>query len=138
MEDAAATNFEQPKITGLAPWFGSYRLHAEKPAALMGDRPFVCVLFAGSMCEVRHFGATTLLVNDRHEDIIRLARVVVDRRKELAGVLGGRLFHPRELAEAQERMRSARAGGGLWACGWHGRAWTFPRGRLPGREAVRA
>lgn len=114
MEDAAATNFEQPKITGLAPWFGSYRLHAEKPAALMGNRPFVCVLFAGSMCEVRHFAATTLLVNDKHHDLINLAEVVRLHREQLALMLVGRLFHPRVLAEAQERLRTARATGGLW------------------------
>jgi site-specific DNA-adenine methylase len=120
MSPDAGSHAAAPVITGLAPWFGSYRLHAEKPAALMGDCPFVCVLFAGSLCEVPHFRASTLLVNDKHADIITLARVVRDRRADLAELLEGRLFHPVELAGAQERMRAARAGGGLFGSFEHG------------------
>lgn len=100
-------------IKGLAQWFGSNRLNAEKPAHYMGDRRWVGVLFMGSACEVPYFRAPSIVCNDAHPDIINLARVTADP------VLGMKLyravrripFHPEALRVAQERLRDRRDAG---------------------------
>jgi len=64
-----------PKITTLAPWFGSNRTNAHKVGELLGDCRWVGIPFAGGMAELVHVKASTIVVNDLHRHIINLARV---------------------------------------------------------------
>lgn len=90
-------------ISALAAWYGSNRTLAETVGEALKGCNHVAVLFAGGMCELRHIDARTLLVNDKHELIIRLARTVADP------LLGPKLirqlrrvpFHPLSLVDAQ-------------------------------------
>ncbi|GMV26912.1 MAG: hypothetical protein AMXMBFR58_29430 [Phycisphaerae bacterium] len=126
------TTATEMTITGLAPWFGSNRSLAHTVGALMGDVPFVAVAFAGSMCEIPHFKASSLLVNDLHADLITLARVVADDalRAKLKSRLERKLVHVHELDAAQKFMRDRR-GIGLFGGGDH----VQPEGILAIAEA---
>jgi DNA adenine methylase len=66
------------------------------------------VVFGGSMSEVPHIQARSILVNDLHEDIINLATVVADKEScdWLISEADRRLFHPKELRRAQEHCKN--------------------------------
>lgn len=94
----------KPKITALAPWFGSNRMLAHEVGAELAGCKWVGVPFAGGMTELLHIpkGATAL-VNDLHQHVIHLAMVV--KSPELGPKLYRRLrrtpFHPYVLEMAQ-------------------------------------
>lgn len=92
------------ETTSLLPIFGSNRENAHRPGELLGGCKHVTVLFAGGMCEVPHFDARQILVNDRHGHAINLALAVAD---PIIGPLLYRRwrrmpFHPDVLWESQE------------------------------------
>lgn len=99
------------KITRLVPWFGANAANAGRPAQLLDGCGWVYIPFAGSMCEVPHFPASTqLLVSDVHDDLINLAQVVSERLSagDLANRLDGMLFHPKTLEDALLVLKNAR------------------------------
>lgn len=93
----------QPKVTTLAPWFGSNRTLAHAVGEELRGCRWVGVPFAGGMSELAHIKASTIVVSDLHQHLIHLARVVSDP------VLGPKLyrrlrrvpFHPWSLEVAQ-------------------------------------
>jgi DNA adenine methylase len=96
------------KITALAPWFGSNRMLGEHVGAELRGCEWVGIPFSGGMAEVPHITARGLLVNDLHRDIINLARCTRDdeSRQWLKEQADARVFHPDELAAAQEACKS--------------------------------
>lgn len=94
-------------VTALVPWFGSNRLLAANVGAAVAGCRWVGVPFAGGMCELLNIDANILLVNDLHRHVINLARVVAhdESRRTLIRRLRRKLFHPDELAAAQEMCR---------------------------------
>lgn len=130
----------KPKVTALAPWFGSNRTLAAHVGRAMSDCGWVGVPFAGGMCELVYLTARTLAVNDRHKHVINLAGVVAHPK------LGPRLvrqlrrvpFHPDALAEVQERCRQIDADPDShlkseeakfwWAVGYFAAAWMSRNG----------
>ncbi len=99
----AADVIAGPKVTALAPWFGSNRLLAHRVGELLAGCRWVGVPFAGGMCELAHIEARTLLVNDKHEHVINLARVVACPKRGPALIRRLRRvpFHPWALEVAQ-------------------------------------
>jgi site-specific DNA-adenine methylase len=92
-----------PKITALAPWYGSNRLNAHRVGELLDGCEWVGVPFAGGMCEIPHITARTIMVNDLHKGIFSLARSVASPTKldSLMRALRKQAFHPDTLAAAQ-------------------------------------
>lgn len=101
------------KTTALTPWFGSNRLLSRKPAELLAGCEWVGVAFAGGCCEVPHFDARTVLVNDLHRHLINLAQVAAD--PQMGPALIRRLrrvfFSAETLANAQAVCEEIDAGG---------------------------
>lgn len=98
---------DTPKVTALAPWYGSNRSLAHKVGELLSDCSWVGVAFAGGMSELLHITARTMLVSDLHSHVLNLAAVVAD--PELRPLLVERLdtlpVHPSVLTAAQLRCR---------------------------------
>lgn len=67
-----------PKVTALAPWFGSNRTLAPQVGELLNGCRWVGVPFAGSMTELIYIDAPTLVVSDLHRHVINLATVAAD------------------------------------------------------------
>lgn len=96
------------KTKALAPWFGSNRMLAPIVGAELGKLDWAGVVFSGGMAEVPEIKARALLVNDLHRDIINLARVIAQPggRLWLAAEADALMFHPDELADAQQQCQS--------------------------------
>jgi|GEM_PF-3544114 len=110
------------KITSLANWFGSNRSGGEMVGRQLGRLRWCGIPCVGGAGEIPHIDTTAGLANDLHSHIINLARVVRhnDQRGRLIELLESRLFHPVELAQAQQRCieREAEgATGGLFGDG---------------------
>ncbi len=103
-----------PKISAIAPWFGSNRLLAHRVGELLKGCRWVGVPFAGGMCELQHITANILAVNDLHRHVINLAEVIRDDRERLQQYLDALPFHPDQLTDAQERCKAAEANGYLF------------------------
>lgn len=95
---------DEMKISRAASWFGSNGILAAEVGAELEGCVWVGVPFAGGMAKLKHITARTILVNDKHRHVINLARVIKhpELRRELVRNLSRKLFHPDELAEAQE------------------------------------
>lgn len=77
------------KITALCPWFGSARGQAKQIGAAFAGIKWAGVLFGGSLCEIPAMLAAkvnSISVNDKHENLINLARVMADE------MLGPKLY----------------------------------------------
>lgn len=95
-------------VTALAAWFGSNRTLAENVGRALAGCNWVCVPFAGGMCELRHITASTIMVSDVHRHVINLANVLKsDRAAELIRDLRRTPFHPDVLREAQETCQKS-------------------------------
>lgn len=81
-------------------------MNADQPARHLRGCSCVAVPFAGGMCEVPHFMANVILVNDLDRHVINLGRVVRTNRRELQEAADAKLFHPDELAEAHAYCRA--------------------------------
>jgi DNA adenine methylase len=102
------TTIEPPKITAIAPWFGSKRNLAPAIVEELGkhtkyDEPFCgscAIILAKPM-------ASFETVNDLHGDLINLARVLKNETLavELYGRLSRTLMHEGLFREAAERIR---------------------------------
>lgn len=77
----------------------------------VGKQDWIGVPFAGGMSEVPELKARGILVNDLHRDIINLARCARHEaaRKWLAASAEELIFHPDELAAAQQFCLTAPA-----------------------------
>lgn len=95
--------------TALAPWFGSNRIGAANVGELLKGCRWVGVLFAGGMCELNYIDAPSIVVNDKHRDVINLAEVVKSdyQRSKLMHQLRWEAFHPDALAAAQARCKAS-------------------------------
>lgn len=101
-------NEVEPTIGAIAPWFGSNRMLAPIVGQEIGRVDWCGVLFAGSMSEVRCIKARSILVNDKHRDVINLARVIAspDGRDWLIKQASALPFHPDVLEDAQQACKS--------------------------------
>lgn len=94
------------KINALAPWFGANRIGAARVGELLAGCEWIGVPFMGGGSELLHLQARTVVANDKHRDVVNLARVLADP------VAGPRLyrrlrrlpFHEAELSAAQESL----------------------------------
>lgn len=95
-----------PKISALAPWFGSNRMLGPTVGAALGKLEWCGVPFCGGLAEIPHIQARTIVRNDLHSHVINLARVTAHpiegpwlwrRLRRLA-------FHPKTLEESQRRI----------------------------------
>lgn len=91
-------------ITAMAGWLGSNRLLAPHVGEALQGCSWVGIPFAGSMSEVPHIKASSILINDKHRHIINMARCVANDniRPQLLRRLRRKCFHPEELADAQQ------------------------------------
>lgn len=96
-----------PAIGAIAPWFGSARLLGPAVGQLLKGANWVGIPFAGSMAEIPHIRARTIVVNDLHKGVITLARVVADESlgPKLYRRLRRHALHPDDLAESQSVCR---------------------------------
>jgi len=120
------------EITALAGWLGSNRMLASHVGEALQGCYWVGIPFAGSMSEVPHIKASSILVNDLHRHIINLARVARDNdlRAKLIRQARRNSFHPDELAAAQVFCKANQpattpdlaAAERYFVCCWMGRA----------------
>lgn len=102
--------------------FGSNRKNAAEPGKLLAGCTHVSIPFAGGLSEVPFFlspkkggspdsigTANGINVNDLDRHVINLARVVRDRRADLAAWLDRTPYHADQLEESQAFCRSARS-----------------------------
>lgn len=96
------------KIAAVAPWFGSNRMLAEQVGKLLEGCSWVGIPFAGSMAEVPHIRASTIVVSDIHWRIINLARVMADTKSgpRLIRRLRRVIFHDQIFRESQEWLKN--------------------------------
>lgn len=94
----------EPKINAIAPWYGSNRMLAENVGKALEGKGWVGIVYGGSLTEVRHITARTLMVNDKHLAVMNLAEVMADRYlgPQLYRGLRRATFHPEILHRAQE------------------------------------
>lgn len=122
------------KINQLADRFGSNRTHAHEPAKHLSGCTCVAVPFAGGLCEVPHFKANVILVNDADRHVMNLGRVVRDHKDMLAEKLDGALFHPDGLAVSQQFCREAEKKTPLdtfaWAYHYYVCSWMTRGGKM--------
>ena len=92
-----------PAIGAIAPWFGSARLLGPAVGKLLAGANWVGIPFAGSLAEIPHIRARTIVVNDLHKGVITLARIVSDERlgPKLYRRLRRHALHPDDLSESQ-------------------------------------
>jgi DNA adenine methylase len=100
---------EAPKITALAPWFGSKRNLAPEIVRELGEHRVYWEPFCGSMSVLLAKPSCVMeTANDLHGDLINLARVLKD--EDLALDLYGRaarlVFHEDLFTEAAVRMKA--------------------------------
>lgn len=95
------------RINALAQWFGGNRMLAAGVGKALGELRWCGVPFAGGCPELAHIQTAAGVANDLHRHVINLARVVRDGvlLDQLVNCLAGLLFHPDELAVAQQRCR---------------------------------
>lgn len=121
-----------PKVTAIAPWFGSNRMLAPAVGEELRGCKWVGVPFAGGMSELVYIKASSIVVGDLHRHVINLARVIADPAAcdRLATKAIALPFHPDVLAEAQGYCLAVEADAGdseTWAlmyfiCCWMGRS----------------
>lgn len=80
-------------------------MNATEPGKLLRGCTCVAVPFAGGMCEVPHFTANIVNVNDLDRHVINLCEVVRQQRRELVDELNATPFHPEALAKSQAMCR---------------------------------
>lgn len=92
------------RTTALAPWFGSDRTNAHRYGEALDGCEIITVLFGGGVCELLHFTARSIVVNDLHHMMINLCRIAACPRR------GARMYRVlRRLAFHQEALDCARA-----------------------------
>lgn len=93
------------KIAALVPWKGSNRMLGAHVGKALTGCTWIDVPFAGSMAEVAHMTARTIVVNDNdiHRHVMNLACIVsIDKcRHRLIENSKGTSFHPDSLKAAQ-------------------------------------
>lgn len=94
-------------VTTLIPAFGGNRTNAYSPGWILGKCDWIGVPFAGGMPEVPSLKARSIVVNDLHRHIINCARACRDYAPGMVEYLEQTLFHPDELARAQEYCKKS-------------------------------
>jgi len=101
---------ERPRITSLAPWFGSKRNLAPAIVEELGPHSCYWEPFCGSMAVLLFKTAVPMeTVNDLHGDLINLGRVVQDRLlapqlyRRARRVFGAKVFSDEAAARFRER-----------------------------------
>ena len=126
----------KPKITALAPWFGSARKNAAVIGQEIGKQALVSIPFCGGCSEVVHIDARQILLNDLHRHIITLAMTVADP-DEFAMMLGDVndvLVHPDYLARARYTLAIVEEGDAppvpdcVWAAAYFMNVWLSRSG----------
>lgn len=98
---------ENPKVTALAPWFGSKRTLAPRIVAELGEHRAYWEPFCGSMAVLMQKPAASMeTVNDLHGDLVNLARIIRDPfdGPRLYRRLRRTIFHDGLTREAQEHL----------------------------------
>jgi DNA adenine methylase len=93
------------KTKAIANWFGSNRLLAATVGAQLGELTWCAIPFAGGCSELPYIKTRTGIASDLHRHLVNLARVIRNDtlQHELARRLEATLYHPDELAAAQDR-----------------------------------
>lgn len=101
-----------PGIMAIVPWYGSNRMRGHVVGQLLRGCKWVGVPFAGSMTELLHLDASTIIVGDAHAQLINLARVIADPRKGPAfyRIVRRAVLCDRTLHAAQERCKMREPG----------------------------
>ena len=81
-------------------------MNAHLVGQLLGKQDIIGVVFAGGGSEIPHLRARQIMINDAHSMLINLYRVVTISPGELMRRLEACLYHPTELAEAKELLKS--------------------------------
>lgn len=117
---------EIPSMKSLGNWYGSNRTCAPDVGVALAGCDFVNVVFAGGMSEIPFIGARSILVNDKHADMINLARVCSDNvlGPYLRRELGRLVYHEQTLKMSQERLQRYRVDGPLFARSVDGAAYS--------------
>ncbi len=126
---SAITPAPEMKITALAPWFGSKRTLAPRIIAELGEHSAYWEPFCGSMSILLAKPPSTFeTVNDMHDDLINLARVIrhPDAGPKLYRKLRRVLLDERAFDECGDRVRSEWPPYQRADCGIHpGRAFDY-------------
>lgn len=124
------------EVTILVDRFGSNRMNAAEPGKLLRGCSCIAVPFAGGLCEVPHFKANVVNVNDLDRHVINLCRVLREQRSELVKWLDGTPYHPDQLAESQDYCKSVERFGETfvrshfeWACHYFVASWMTRGGK---------
>ena len=120
-------------IKQLADRYGSNRMNAHRPAELLRGCACIAVPFAGGLCEVPHFKANVILVNDLDRHVMNLAAIVRDEPQRLTELCDATLFHPDELSKAQEickRKRVSEIPCVEWAHAYYVASWMTRGGKM--------
>jgi site-specific DNA-adenine methylase len=100
------------KVAAIAQWHGSCRASCERIGRALGDLVWCGVPFAGGMPELPYIRTRTGVANDLHRHLINLARVIRTRPADLVERLDAIVFHPDELAAAQDFCLRREVAGG--------------------------
>ena len=94
------------------PWYGANTANAEHAGELLDGCAFVCIPFAGGLCEVPCIAARQIVVNDKHRELINLAQCVAAPRlrRPLLQTLRWTPAHPDSLKAAQDYLRKVNSG----------------------------
>ena len=141
---------EKPKVTAIAPWFGSKRTMAPRIVRELGDHVSYWEPFCGSMAVLFAKRPTCHEhVSDLHDDLINLAWVLQDRSKaeQLYDFCRRTLFHESLFRQSERAIRNEpfRAGWGpntrrayhFMVCSWMGRNGVAGTARINQTFAMR-
>lgn len=97
---------DQPKISAIAPWFGSNRMLAQSVGYQLAGCEWVGIPFMGGGSELFTIKARTIVANDLHRLVVNLARILADDMlgPTLYRDLRRTAFHADELQAAQSRL----------------------------------
>lgn len=134
----------KPKVTALAPWFGSDRTNAKVIGQEIGKQAMVSVPCCGGCSVVVHIDARQILLNDKHRHIITLAKTVADDEAfaKMLGNVENMLVHPDYLAKARHTLANIEKGESLpvvdyaWAAAYFTNVWLSRSGTAGSNREV--
>lgn len=81
-------------------------MHAAKVGELIGKQDLIGVVFAGGLSELPFLNARQILVNDKHEQLYNLLKVLTNVPERLIEKLKKLPYHPSTLSDAKAALTS--------------------------------